>query len=236
VPPTLLGALATGLLGGFGHCAAMCGPLVAAVSLLTAGQPAGGASGRHRAARLELRRLAPQALYNAGRITTYAFAGLTMGIAGSAVNVAGRIAGLQEAVALLAGLLMILLGLGAAGLLAFARHLEERAAGKVFALARGLLGGGQPGRAYALGLLLGLLPCGLSWSIFIGAAATGDPLHGAAFALTFGAGTAVALLLLGGAAAWLSGRARGMLRRLGGLTVALLGLRFLLHGLGVHAL
>jgi hypothetical protein len=224
VQPTLLGALGTGLLGGLGHCAGMCGPLVAAVSL--AAGPRAGARGA----------LPVHLLYNAGRVTTYGFAGMVMGLTGSFVNVAGRLAGLQDAVAVLAGGLMILMGLGAAGVAPFARRVEERLAGRLFAAARGLLEDGGRGRAYALGLLLGLLPCGLSYSIFMGAAATGSPVRGALFALAFGLGTALPLLLLGGATALLSARARGLLYRAGGAAVALLGLRFLLGGLGVHAL
>jgi len=84
-------ALGTGLLGSFGHCAGMCWPLVAAVSL--AAGPRAGPAGT----------LGLHLLYNAGRITTYGFAGLAMGILGSVVNVAGRAAGLQQAVAVLAG-------------------------------------------------------------------------------------------------------------------------------------
>lgn len=222
--PTLLGALGTGLLGGLGHCAGMCGPLVAAISLATGpGRGPAGSLGVHL-------------LYNAGRVTTYGFAGMVMGLTGSFVNVAGKVAGLQDAVAVLAGALMILMGLGAAGVAPFARRVEERVAGRLFAVVRGVLEGGTQGRAYALGLLLGFLPCGLSYSIFMGAAATGSPVKGALFALAFGLGTAVTLIALGGATALLSARLKGVLYRAGGVAVALLGLRFLLQGLGLHAL
>jgi sulfite exporter TauE/SafE len=223
VTAALLGALGTGLLGGFGHCAAMCGPLVAAVSLGAAPPDARGTF------RLHL-------LYNLGRVTTYGFAGFVMGLAGSIVNVAAGVAGFQDAVAVAAGLLMVALGLGAAGVVPAFRRLEALLGGRVVAAARGLLGGGGAGRVYALGLLLGFLPCGLSWSAFAGAAATGHPLRGALFALAFGAGTAPALLLVGGAASWLSARARGLLFRAGGIAVAVLGLLFAARGLGLHAL
>jgi sulfite exporter TauE/SafE len=221
---TVLGALFTGLLGSVGHCVGMCGPLVATVSLATA--PRAGAAGT----------LAVHALYNAGRITTYGFVGLLMGLTGSFVDVAGRAAGLQSVVSVLAGATMMLMGLGAAGVAPPFRRLEQRLAGRVFGVAQGLLDGAGTGRAYALGLLLGLLPCGLSYSIFVGAAATGSPLEGSLLALAFGLGTAPALMLLGGATAWLSARVRGVLYRLGGAAVVLLGLRFVLRGLGVDAL
>jgi uncharacterized protein len=221
---TVLGALITGLLGSVGHCAGMCGPLVATVSLATA--PRAGTAGT----------LAAHVLYNAGRVTTYTFVGLMMGLTGSFVDVAGRAAGLQSAVSVVAGALMVVMGLGALGVAPVFRRVEQRLAGRVFGLARGFLDGAGPGRGYALGLLLGLLPCGLSYSIFVGSAATGSPLEGALLALAFGLGTAPALVVLGGLTAWLSARARGVLYRLGGVLVVLLGLRFVLRGLGVDAL
>jgi sulfite exporter TauE/SafE len=202
----------------------MCGPLVAAVSLA-----AGPRVGARQALLL-------QVLYNAGRITTYTLAGFLMGVLGTVVDVYARAAGLQGAVMVLAGAVMVVLGLGAAGVAPWARRLEGMVSGKLFTGASGMLRGAGQGRAYGLGLLLGFLPCGLSWSAFVCAAAAGGPLRGAAFALAFGLGTAPALLLVGSATAWLSARVRGVLYRAGGVAVTLLGLVFLLRGLGVHAL
>jgi sulfite exporter TauE/SafE len=159
-----------------------------------------------------------------------------LGALGTVVNVAGRAAGLQQVVAVLAGALMIAMGLGASGLLPWARRAEGRLSGKLVGGARWLLAGRGAVRTYAFGLVLGLLPCGLSWTAFVGAAATGDPASGALFALAFGLGTAPALLLVGSATAMPSVRVRGRLHRAGGAAVALLGLLFLLRGLGVHAL
>src|SRR6266536_6272940 len=132
-------ALTTGLLGGFGHCAGMCGPLVASVGLVSS--PLLGAR----------RALGGQLLYNAGRVTTYAFLGALMGLTGSFVNTAGRLAGLQNAVSIAAGALMIAMGLGAAGVAPWARRLEERAAGRVFRAVRSVLEGGGIRRSYVLG-------------------------------------------------------------------------------------
>lgn len=214
-------ALVTGLLGGFGHCAVMCGPLVGALGL--AARPLGAP-----------RAITGQLAYHAGRVTTYALLGGVLGMTGSVVNVAGRVAGIQEVVAVAAGLLMILLGLGAAGLLGAARRLEARVSARVTRGVRGLLGDGGPGRLYPVGLALGFLPCGLSWSMLLGSAATGSLPRGLLLALVFGLGTIPALLLVGGASAILSVRARALLFRAGGLLVALLGALFLLRGLGVH--
>jgi uncharacterized protein len=213
-------AFVTGFLGSFGHCVGMCGPLVGSLAL--AASP--GAR----------RSLPGQLAYHAGRVTTYAAIGAAMGITGSFVNVAGRLAGLQQAVAVAAGALMILVGLGAAGVSAGLRRLEARASGKVLALVRRVLSGGGPGRLYPTGLALGLLPCGFSWTAFLGAAGTGSGPEGLLYALAFGLGTVPALLAVGAAGAAIGARARGLLARAGGVLVALLGVAFVLRGAGVR--
>jgi sulfite exporter TauE/SafE len=221
-------ALVTGLLGGFGHCVGMCGPLVGSLAMAQSrgGSPSAGSDGLIR-----LRgTLAGQAAYHAGRISTYALLGGLLGLTGSFVNVAGRLAGLSQAVAIGAGALMILLGLGAVGLSGALRRLEARASARVVGLVRGLLGGG-PGRLYPTGLALGFLPCGLSWTVFLGAAGTGSLPEGFLVALAFGLGTVPALLLAGAAGAWLGVRARGLLYRGGGLLVAAMGVLFVVRGL-----
>ena len=162
----------------------MCGPLVGSLAL------AAGPRGVRRS-------LAGQLAYHAGRITTYGAVGAVMGLTGSFVNVAGRLAGVQHAVAIAAGVLMILLGAGVAGLSTALRRLEARASLKVIALVRGLLEGGGPGRLYPTGLALGPPPCGLSWTVFLGAAGTGSVPEGLLLALAFGIGTTPALLLAG---------------------------------------
>jgi sulfite exporter TauE/SafE len=222
VQADLVLAATTGLLGGFGHCAGMCGPLAASLGVVS------GPQGARRA-------LAGQALYNAGRVTTYATLGGLMGLTGSFVNTAGRLAGLQNAVSVAAGALMVLMGLGAAGVAPWARRVEERVAGRLFRAVRSVLEGGGLGRHYTLGLMLGFLPCGLSYSVFMGSAATGGLPQGLLFALAFALGTVPALLLVGGTAAALSPRLRGALYRAGGLAVVAVGTLFVLRGLGVHA-
>lgn len=215
-------AFVTGLLGGFGHCVGMCGPLVGAFAL------ASGSLGPRRS-------MAGQLAYHAGRVTTYAALGAIMGLTGSFVNVAGRLAGAQDVVSVAAGALMILAGLGAAGLSAGLKRLEARAATKVVALVRGLVAGGGPGRLYPTGLALGLLPCGLSWTMFLGSAATGSLPRGLALALAFALGTVPALLLAGAAGTLVGVRARGALYRAGGVLVAVMGGVFVARGLGLGA-
>jgi sulfite exporter TauE/SafE len=217
VSPDYALALTTGLLGGFGHCLGMCGPIVAAVSF-------GAGAGRGPL---------PHAAYHAGRLLTYTFVGALMGFAGSFVNVAGRLAGVQDAVALIAGALMVLMGLRIAGVVRLSGR-AAAAAPRWPRAVRRLADGEAPLALFPLGLLLGFLPCGLSATVFVMAAATADPLRGWTLALLFGVGTLPALALFGLAAGRLGARLRGALYRAGGVAIVAMGLLALRRGLAGH--
>jgi sulfite exporter TauE/SafE len=218
----LAASAVTGLLSGFSHCLGMCGPLVASFGLTA--RPGQGPA---RAAGAQLP-------YHLGRVTTYGLLGAVMGGTGAFVNVAGRLAGLADAAAVAAGLLMVALGLGSAGVSAWLRRFEAGASSRVLALVRPLLDGGAA-RLYPLGLALGVLPCGVSWTVFLGAAASGGPVPGLLMALAFGLGTLPGLVLLGAFGALVGQRTRGLLHRAAGLLIAIMGALFVLRGLGLHA-
>src|SRR5512134_1314305 len=90
---TVLGVLAASLVGS-AHCAAMCGGFVCFYS--GAGAPARDAA-----------MLRAHALYNVGRLMAYLLLGALAGLAGSGVTRLGALAGIGQAAAILAGLLMI---------------------------------------------------------------------------------------------------------------------------------
>lgn len=221
--PQYILALTTGILGSFGHCLGMCGPIVASYTLSSssAGSP-------------WFDRLTPHILYHGGRITMYAFIGAIMGLSGSFVNVAGSIAGLQNAVAIAAGIVMVLMGLSITGMAGGTTWLERhnivllRYAKQVMTT-RSLL------RYYPLGLLLGLLPCGLSYTIFIAAAGTGGFFPGMMTALLFGVGTLPALLLFGTAISYFTAALRSRIYRAGGALVIIMGIYFIYRGIRLYA-
>jgi hypothetical protein len=221
--PAYVLALTTGLLGGFGHCIGMCGPLVVSYSLpgRAAGTPGDFA-------------FVPHLLYHAGRIFTYAAIGAIMGITGSFLNVAGRIAGLQNAVALMAGLLMIVMGLNITGIWGSARWIEGHNL-SVLKAARRVTASRSRLRFALLGLVLGLLPCGLSYTIFVAAAGSGGLLQGMSMALLFGIGTLPALLAFGALISKLSGTVRASVYRAGGLLVICLGAYYVWRGIQLYA-
>ncbi|NOY53243.1 MAG: sulfite exporter TauE/SafE family protein [Deltaproteobacteria bacterium] len=214
-------ALSTGLLGGFGHCIGMCGPLVGAFAFR---REEGGGTGSGG--------FIPQLLYHGGRLATYAGVGALMGLTGSFLNVAGKLTGLQNAVDLFAGLFVLFMGVGILRGSGLYRWFEKKnqyilaAAGKT-ATRSFLL------RFFFLGALFGLLPCGLSYSMFMAAAATGNPVSGAFIMFAFGAGTLPSLLVFGVLVGHVGQRLRGWAYRAGGVMVILMGILFLWRGFHV---
>jgi sulfite exporter TauE/SafE len=88
---------------------------------------------------------------------------------------------------------------------------------------------------YPLGLVLGMLPCGLSYTAFIAAAGTGNPLAGMLTMFSFGLGTVPALALFGMMVSYLGSRLRGWMQKAGGVAVMTMGLYYLLKGIKLYA-
>jgi sulfite exporter TauE/SafE len=208
--PQLLSAMILGLLGG-GHCLGMCGGLMGALTLAIPLEQ------RHWRLRLLL-------AYNAGRLLSYALAGLLFGLAGWALA-SGPLAILLRGGA---GLLLIGMGLYLAGWWRGLTRLETLGQGlwrQLQPLARRLMPINRPSRALLFGALWGWLPCGLVYSTLLWAASQGNALHSTALMLAFGVGTLPVLLASGLAAEQLASLLRQSRIRLGaGLLVMLFGL------------
>lgn len=219
-------AFTAGLLGGFGHCIGMCGPIVAAYSLQRT-LPAGIKNN------LAFDSIIPHILYNTGRISTYIFIGGLMGLVGSFVDTAGRLAGIQNIASIAAGIFMAIMGLGIVGASHRLNILERHnnfilKLIKVFALER------SAWRYYPMGALLGFLPCGLSYSVFIAAAGTGNVISGMTVSAMFGIATIPALLLFGMIITYLGSKTRGIIYRASGFVVIAMGLYFILRAIGIN--
>lgn len=179
----LVAALVAGLVGSV-HCFGMCGGIAGALGM------AGGGRASFAVA------------YSAGRIASYAVAGAIAG--GVGAGLAGA-AGLGPWLRLVMGIMLVLLGLQVALNLKLLAPLEAAGASlwrTLAPVARRLVPPRNTAQALALGLLWGWLPCGLVYGMLAAAAASGGPLHGAAFMAVFGLGTAPAMIGL----AWASGR------------------------------
>lgn len=182
--PLFLTALALGLLGG-GHCIGMCGGLMGALTMAIPAEQRHG----WRLWRVLLG-------YNLGRIASYALAGALLGSLGGLIQNQG----LGPLLRLIAGLLMIAMGLYLAnwwsGLTRIERvgrglwkHIEPRA--------RKLLPVTRMPQAILLGSLWGWLPCGLVYSTLVWASSQGEAGLSAGLMAAFGLGTLPTLLATG---------------------------------------
>ena len=203
-------AFVTGLLGT-GHCIGMCGGLVSALSLSEAGRQGGWFF---------------HLLYNLGRISTYTFIGAVVGWLGSALAYTDRFKMVTRSLLIGSDVFVILVGLGTAGLFAWLNVSKLDFPGPMKAMTVAVVGLRRLPPAISalpLGLLFGFIPCGYLYAVAITAAQSASVATGALMLFAFGLGTAPALLLFGGAAHWLSGRARTWMLRLAGLVVAGMG-------------
>lgn len=212
----LLGFLTLGLLSGFGHCVGMCSPFVLLVSRRFVPVDAGRDAV-----------FIAQLSYTAGRVLIYALLGALAGLIGGVVELAGSLLGLQRAASVLAGLVLVLEAL--AGFVGRG-PLATGKGGLLFARITQAFGRRMPGHPFGLGLLLGLLPCGLLYSAVIAAVARGGPREGAIALVLFGLGTAPALLGVA-LADHLLARNRAVLDRVARLFLLAMGAWFVWSGL-----
>jgi sulfite exporter TauE/SafE len=228
----LVGFFTLGLLGGFGHCVGMCTPFVLFVSRRSRGAglpPASlGCLGPARRATPGGQRMAAitaQGWYTTGRVLTYALLGALAGALGSAVALAGRLVGLRRGAMVIAGAALVLWALAELGNLA-----PPVASTSVFTRIAASLSRRVPGHPLAIGLFLGLLPCGFLYSALVAAVSQGGALRGAAALALFGLGTAPALLGVSLADEFLA-RRRQFLNRLAQAFILAMGGWFLWRGL-----
>lgn len=169
------------------HCAGMCGGLVA----VYAGTEAGSSSVRWKS----------HFAYGLGRLITYVVLGLMAGSVGMAVDFAGSTAGLHRFATVLAGATMTTWGLWTLMRIGgFSRLPSIRlvALQNVYRRKAALMRGRPPvSRAWFLGLLSALLPCGWLYAFVITAAGTADALSGGLMMAAFWVGTMPVMVLLG---------------------------------------
>ncbi len=147
-------------------------------------------------------RLRKQALFQLGRLGSLALLGAAAGAVGSLVGFAARFARLQGELGLAFGAALALLALGYLGILPWLRLPEPDLFGAGGGrgrklMARVMRGNHEWHQPLALGTFVGLLPCGLTYSILIGAAATAHWWTGVLVMLVFGLGTVPGLISLG---------------------------------------
>lgn len=204
-PALLAGIVATSALGSL-HCVAMCGPLV-------------GLHGGARSVRLAF-------AHSLGRLTTYVALGAVAGLLGGALDLAGRLGGVQRIAMLAAGGAVIAVGLvhaaRAFGIAWFARARPARRSPFSSALVQ--LKARKPRtRAWLMGALTGLIPCGWLWAFVVTAGSTARVSTGALVMLAFWLGTVPAMVGLLGFAGPLFARLRTRMPAVTALALIALG-------------
>lgn len=212
----LISLLFLGLLGT-GHCIGMCGPLVVAFP---------GRTGR----------FAPHVFYHFGRLVTYGGIGALMGGAGVGLTKISTLTGgdylqsvarVQVALSLLAAVFLIYFGLCQLGIFKQPQWMRLASPEKVPGYRRVIrlaFVNQQALEMFFTGLLMGLLPCGLSYAAFARAIAAGGPHQGALMLAVFGIGTLPGLLLIGTGASALARRYQRQSDIVAGLLMVAMGL------------
>lgn len=176
----VLAILAASLLGSV-HCAGMCGGLACLYADPSARRPG-----------------LPHALYNLGRLASYATLGAVAGALGGGVDRFAAAAGWARVAATIAGALMIAYGFARLAATIGVR-LPPLGTGRLLRtpIARALAWGrgrGAPVRGAVTGLATGLLPCGWLYAFVLTAGATGSAASGALVMAVFWLGTLPVML------------------------------------------
>ncbi|MBT7095045.1 MAG: sulfite exporter TauE/SafE family protein [Bacteroidetes bacterium] len=208
-----ISALVLGLMGSF-HCVGMCGPI--AISLPLKGNNYG-------------QKILGGSLYNLGRTFTYGIMGGFFGLIGQGFQMIG----FQKWISIVMGALMVMSIITPAifrkaniGNNDFLTGPLRKAIGRLFT-------NRSYGGLFVIGLLNGLLPCGLVYLAIAGAIGTGNAISGVLYMLLFGLGTLPMLLAINLAGNIVSLSFRNRINNVIPYLVVVIGLIFILRGLSL---
>jgi hypothetical protein len=204
----MLASFLLGLLGSLGHCVGMCGAIV----ILFDRQP------------IFQQNKSAWVLAHAGRITTYTILGLLFGAFGQTLWSFGN---LQAALSIIFAIIAFymasaFIGLSPSPEILFSGLIQRW--GKMIRARRAA----TPLTAYILGLLWGLLPCGLILTALVTSIASANIFQGALNMLIFGLATIPSLYAIKWLAAFSSSRIFS--RALASLVMMFFGFQFAMRG------
>lgn len=210
-----IAALSLGFLGSF-HCVGMCGPIALALPVRSSNK---------------LVRMGGALIYNSGRTFTYAIFGGMFGLLGKGFVIGGYQQALSIAlgVIILVGLLMPKSWTSIFSMLPIVNPFVSKlksALGYLFSL-------GSLPSLFSIGMLNGLLPCGLVYMAVAGAIATGDMWRGSLFMAVFGWGTVPAMMLVTMAVGAFNLQWRSRIRQAVPVFVGLMACVLILRGLNL---
>jgi len=208
-------AFMTGLVGSL-HCIGMCGPIAVAL-------PLGEKSWLHRGL--------GSLTYNFGRTVTYGVLGAIFGFLGQGIEMAG----LQRWATILIGVIMILS-------VSFPVLFREKIkidqvltgyASRLISRFRKLFSRSSISSLFVIGVLNGLLPCGLVYVAIAGAISSGDVLSGVLYMFLFGLGTIPVMFAIPLAGHIIGTSIRKRFRSVVSTFIVILGILFILRGLSL---
>lgn len=207
--------LMIGLVGSL-HCIGMCGPIAVAL-------PLGNRSFGDR--------FWGGLLYNLGRTATYGAMGAVFGLLGKGIEMAG----FQQWASILLGVVMIL---SVFFPFLFKDQFSAQTPGsgitqKLVTKLRKMFGDHSKSNLLIIGLLNGLLPCGLVYVAIAGAINTNDVVAGVFFMIAFGLGTIPMLLSVSLLGHMIGAKMKSQLNRIIPVFIVILGIVFILRGMSL---
>ncbi len=198
------------------HCVAMCGGIGLSQSLPTKGQS---------------KSLFSTILYNLGRVCSYTAIGFVLGLIGSVIGGGANVGVpvlLQGILKIIAGLVMVIMGINMLGIFPWLRRFSiHMPAGVAKFIGQKTRTSNGP---FIVGLLNGLMPCGPLQAMWIVAFASADPVSGALSMLMFSLGTVPLMLGLGSVVSLLGRKFTNQVMKVGAVLVVVLGLAMLTQG------
>ncbi|WP_317197454.1 sulfite exporter TauE/SafE family protein [Lutimonas saemankumensis] len=204
-----------GLLGSF-HCIGMCGPIAFVLPVNK---------------KSKVQTFFGTFLYHTGRILSYGLIGFLFGLLGKGLYLAG----FQQRLSILIGLIMILVVLVPTNLLNryhFTKPLY-RAVGVVKSKLGLYLNKSSFKALFSIGFFNGFLPCGLVYMALLGAISSGNETDGAIYMAAFGLGT---IPLMTGAVYlgnFLKISVRNKIQKAIPIFVFIIGVLFIIRGMGL---
>ena len=208
-------ALVLGVLGSL-HCLGMCGPIAFMLPLERDNKA---------------KKLMQLSIYHLGRLLAYAILGFAFGFVGKGL----QLFGVQQKLSIAIGAIMILLviiPIKYRNGIALARPVY-RLISKVKSKLGRELKKRTPDTFLTIGFLNGFLPCGLVYMAILGAIAMGTPMQGAFYMALFGLGTVPLMTSVIFISSFFGQETKVRVRRLIPVFVAIVGLLFILRGLGL---
>ncbi len=211
-----------GLFGGFGHCIGMCGGFVLTYTLKI-----------NENDFIEKpnwwQRLSPHILYSTGRILSYMIIGNLLGLIGTAID-ASLTLRLQGTLEIVAGVVMILMGLDLAGLIPKMQPNSFPGVNPFKKLVSSLFTKVKRDNIIGLGFVLGFIPCGLVYAAGAKAVASGSFIGGMLIMLAFGLGTIPAMVTTGLVSGKIPQKIQSKIYKFAALLVILLGVATIMRG------